>query len=393
MSSPSHASTRRVDLDWVRIIAFGLLIFYHIGMYYVTWDFHIKSPHASRAIEPIMRITSPWRLGLLFLVSGVATRYMLDKWSARQLVHARSWRLLVPLTFGMLIIIPPQTYYEVVEKLHYSGGFFGFYQHYLSFDGKSFCPKSGCIIMPTWNHLWFVPYLWVYTMIAAALWTWWPRLLRDKASSAANARHVYAALLIPFVLLALSRMFLFPRFGSTHNLAWDWYNHGQYLLLFGVGLVYAQADNFWQGIKQLRWLCLLLAITAYFAIEWYISQRQSQAQLPTPITAAMPVIYGLYQWAAMLGILGFAQIWLSHKDNAARRYLTEAIFPYYIVHQTVIIVAAHHLQPLDLPLIHEALIIVAITALSCVLTYEIVRRIRWLRPLFGVPTEKRTAAS
>jgi glucan biosynthesis protein C len=64
---------RRYDLDWVRIGAFMLLILYHVGMYYVDWDWHVKSPHASAAIEPLMMLTSPWRLSLLFLVSGVAT--------------------------------------------------------------------------------------------------------------------------------------------------------------------------------------------------------------------------------------------------------------------------------------------------------------------------------
>ena len=38
---------RRHDLDWVRVCAFGLLVLYHVGMYYVTWDWHVKSPHAS----------------------------------------------------------------------------------------------------------------------------------------------------------------------------------------------------------------------------------------------------------------------------------------------------------------------------------------------------------
>ena len=47
MNRTGSPSDRLVFLDWVRIIAFALLMFYHVGMYYVTWDFHIKSPHAS----------------------------------------------------------------------------------------------------------------------------------------------------------------------------------------------------------------------------------------------------------------------------------------------------------------------------------------------------------
>ena len=70
---------RRYDLDWIRILAFGLLILYHVGMYYVTWDWHVKSPHASATLEPLMMLTSPWRMSALFLVSGVATAYLLAR--------------------------------------------------------------------------------------------------------------------------------------------------------------------------------------------------------------------------------------------------------------------------------------------------------------------------
>ena len=65
------APDRRLDLDWIRIVAFLLLIAYHVGMYYVSWDWHVKSPAASTALEPWMRLVSPWRMDLLFAVSGV----------------------------------------------------------------------------------------------------------------------------------------------------------------------------------------------------------------------------------------------------------------------------------------------------------------------------------
>nr|MDQ3040243.1 acyltransferase family protein [Pseudomonadota bacterium] len=71
--------TRRYDLDWIRVCAFALLVLYHVGMYYVTWDWHVKSPVASATIEPLMLLTSPWRLSLLFLVSGAATAFLLEK--------------------------------------------------------------------------------------------------------------------------------------------------------------------------------------------------------------------------------------------------------------------------------------------------------------------------
>jgi glucan biosynthesis protein C len=114
MPTTHDLTARRYDLDWVRIGAFLLLILYHVGMYYVTWDWHVKSPHASTAIEALMPLTSPWRLSLLFLVSGVATGYLLERQGVPKFLGRRSVRLLVPLVFGMLVIVPPQSYLEVV---------------------------------------------------------------------------------------------------------------------------------------------------------------------------------------------------------------------------------------------------------------------------------------
>src|SRR5712664_105061 len=86
-----QTSERRVDLDWVRIGAFGLLIFYHLGMLDVSWQFHIKSAHRIAALEPLMLVLNPWRLALLFLVSGAATRFMLGKYELGPLLRSRSY--------------------------------------------------------------------------------------------------------------------------------------------------------------------------------------------------------------------------------------------------------------------------------------------------------------
>ena len=157
-------AARRIDLDWVRIAAFGLLILYHVGMLYVSWGFHIKSEHRIEALEPLMLVLNPWRLALLFLVSGAATRFMMGKLTPGRLLRSRTARLLPPLVFGMLVIVPPQAYEQVVEAVGYGGGLIDFYrEHYFAF-GPQFCHPGPCLLLPTWNHLWFVAYLWIYTL-------------------------------------------------------------------------------------------------------------------------------------------------------------------------------------------------------------------------------------
>src|ERR1700760_3617998 len=176
---------RRYDLDWVRICAFMLLIFYHVGMYYVDWDWHVKSAYATNSIAPLMFLTNPWRLSLLFLVSGVATAYLLERKGTQNFLAQRSARLLIPLVFGMAVIVPPQSYLQVVEKLAYSGSYLDFLRLYFS-AYRGFCKDGDCLILPTWNHLWFVAYLWVYTVVLYVIVRALPasiRWLRNFAAS------------------------------------------------------------------------------------------------------------------------------------------------------------------------------------------------------------------
>lgn len=144
---PSAPCPRYHFLDWVRILAFFLLIAYHVGMYYVSWGWQVKSPVAGTALEPFMMLSSPWRLGLLFFVAGVASSCMLARLRPGAFARARSRRLLVPLLFGMAVVVPPQSYCEVVEKVAYGGGYLDFMRLYLT-AYHGFC-RDGCLILPT----------------------------------------------------------------------------------------------------------------------------------------------------------------------------------------------------------------------------------------------------
>jgi glucans biosynthesis protein C len=374
---------RRYDLDWVRIGAFMLLILYHVGMYYVTWDWHVKSPQASGAIEPLMMLTSPWRLSLLFLVSGVATGFLLARQGAGHFMGQRSTRLLIPLIFGMLAIVPPQSYLEVVEKLRYAGGFAEFYRLYITgFHG--FCRGADCLIMPTWNHLWFVAYLWVYTAvlyaavrIAPPVIPWLRRLAERRLSG-------IGILLWPLAYLCAIRMGLAARFPANHALIGDWYSHAMYFGVFLLGFALAGTRGAWATLQRARWITLGLAVLGWAFLIAYFGAYSDDADIP-PMALRLfaRAVYGAEQWLAIAAVVGFAHRHLAH-DSAARRYLTAAIFPVYILHQTVIVVVAHALKPSHLYPPIEGVLLVLVTAAICFLSYEVIRRVRLLRPLFGL---------
>jgi glucans biosynthesis protein C len=389
---------RRYDLDWVRIAAFFLLVLYHVGMYYVSWDWHVKSPYAGTTLEPFMGLTAPWRLSLLFFISGVATAFLFRKTRTEPggtgFVGQRSWRLLLPLIFGMLVIVVPQAYYELLESRYpggYHDGYLAFWGRYLRAD-SSFCDDDGCLDLPTWNHLWFVAYLWVYTMIGWALLRFAPKTMLRIGEWLEHRFSGIGVLLWPALLLAIARLALVDRFESTHALVDDWYNHAQYLPLFLLGMLVADRDGFWNALQRLRWTAVVIAIAGYAFIVWYFYGSGYDDARPPPDALRMlqRVVWAVFQWGAIAAIFGFVR-GIAFTDSPSLRYLREAVFPIYILHQTVIVILAHNAQLLALrPAVEGPLLVLATFGL-CFLGFEIVRRLRWLRPLFGLKANPRVS--
>jgi glucan biosynthesis protein C len=386
-------NNRLYFLDWIRIFAFFVLILYHTGMYYVTWDWHVKSPDAGHAIEPLMLLSSPWRLGLLFMVSGVATAFMLKKMRIGALLKQRSWRLLVPLIFGMLVIVPPQAYFEVVEKVAYQGGYGEFMRLYIT-GYHGFCRGDDCMEMPRWNHLWFVSYLWAYTMLIGAIA--WLAGARLQAWADASGRLLIGRkiIVLPVIGLAIARFALADRFPTTHGLVDDWYSHAQYFFLFMLGVLLSMQTGFWAKVDNLRWVSLGLWLGSWAAIVCYYSIPEALASLPavSQWKPLMRVIYCLCQWAPILTVCGFGHRHLGF-DSAKRRYLTEAVFPVYILHQTLIVSMAHWFKPLKLAPGAEGGILIVLTLCISFGVFEVVRRMDGVRPLFGLGRRQRAASA
>ena len=371
---------RRYDLDWLRIIAFGLLIFYHIGMFYVSWGWHVKSVHASTWLEPAMRLLNPWRLSLLFFISGVAIRFAIDKARLGAFTWVRFWRLFLPLVFGMLIIVAPQSWIELLTKAETDKGFFEFYPDYIR-GGFS-------IVTPTWNHLWYVTYILVYTLLIIPL----ARPLAGFMNGAGarmtalilNGRiGVIFVMLLPFLPHMIYKIYLDPYHPTTHDLINDWANHAHSFTIFLMGFLVAKDTAFWKAVNRaLLWASVLtLALALWLSIIWYDWNAYIEAghNLWPARTGRV-----LFAWLAILTLLGLSQKFLNQPSEALT-YMTEAIFPWYILHQTLIVIAGYWLTRQGLSVSFEFILLVAVTLSGCFVLHEfIIRRLKLLRPLFGL---------
>jgi glucans biosynthesis protein C len=396
MTTTASSIDRRYDLDWIRVGAFFLLILYHTGMFYVPWEWHVKTPHVVEGLMPFMLLTNPWRLTLLFLVSGAATRFMADKTSVGKLTGARIARLLPPLLFAMFVIVPPQSYYEIVEYMasHPGSGLSvdNFWVRYVTASGQ-WCGADGeCLTTPTWNHMWFVAYLLVYSLILGLILLLAPRFGSNLQGGLERCLKGAGLLVWPIAFLAVTRIFLMPRFEITHDLVEDWYNHAVSFSAFLLGFGLAKSEVLRSRFMGVRWTALGLALVCWAAWASYVwIYRADDANPPEALRLVMRCVYSIDQWCAIVAILGFGAKHLT-RGGPALRYLTRGVFPFYLVHQTLIVVMAYHLAKLGLPQALEGAILVAATFAGCFATYEIVRRIPGLRILFGLkgqPAEAR----
>ena len=202
---------------------------------------------------------------------------------------------------------------------------------------------------------------------------------------------------LPVAWLAMCRLVLAPRFPETHALFGDWTVHAQSLPLFLVGYAIAGNAGFWQRIRALRWSTLAIAL-ACITIELTIRAGGRYLPPDAAIPAWIPwaeierIARAAYTWTALLAIFGWGQMLLDRRFRWLP-YCTEAVYPWYILHQSLIVPLAFWLSPMQLGPVLEPALVLGGTVGGCLLLHELViRRTPLLRPLFGL-RRRRTAVS
>lgn len=378
---------RRHDLDALRVFAILSLIAYHCGMLYVAeWDWHIKSTTLQEWLQWPMLAMNRWRMALLFLISGLAIGLYRPSRAPGRFVLVRTWRLFLPLVFGMLAIVPVQAYVQGVVNGGVQPGYAEFMLRYWQLqpwpDGRFDGAEYGI----TWNHLWYLAYLWVYTLLLTALLPLLESRSGQRLQAALGGLRGWKLALLPALPLVLYINVLMPRFEASNDLIHDWFQHAQFFTVFLYGYALARREGFWAELGRLRrplgWAAL--AMTAV-----YVPLLKADIEFGEAALVAMRCLRGLLVWTVLLAILA----WARHALDRPFRWLpyaSEAVFPWYVIHQSATVLLAYWLVPLRLGGALEATLVVLGTLAACGLGHEIVRRIEVLRPLFGL--KRRTAS-
>ncbi len=364
----TQATVRRYYLDWIRVIVIFTVFVYHSTRFFNLGDWHVKNPATYAGVELFEQVLATWMMPLCFLVSGASVFYALGKGSVGAFVKDKVLRLLVPLVAGIFTHSALQIYLERVSHGQFSGSFFEFYPRY--FDGLY---GLGGNLAWMGVHLWYLEMLFVFALLCLPLFLFLRR--GPGRYLLAGLDRVLAVPLLPF-LLVIPAIFIRNAIPGDDPLGMtDWGGWGivSHLWFFVSGFVIGSSERVQASIQRLRWVWLGAAIL--------LTATQVMSALPHPREYENVELQG-YLW--MFAILGLAGRYLN--SNSPRlKYANEAVLPFYILHQPVLIVIGFFVVHWAIPDAAKYAVIATSSFLVIAVVYEfLVRRFNWLRILFGM---------
>jgi glucans biosynthesis protein C len=371
---------RQYFIDWIRVLAFAILIFYHSGMFFVPWGWHVKNNVIVESLTYPMLFFNQWRLSLLFFISGVGISFAFKSRSGWGFASERTQRLFIPIVFGMLVIVPPQIYFERTQAHQIAETYAQFFSSVFEFIPY---PKGNL----SWNHLWFVVYLWVYSLIGIPIFL----TFRTKLGQHFLAKF-YQFILHPIriYLMMIPFMILFWMWDktspTTHNLFHDRLNFTNSFLLVILGFVLGQTPKFWEmtekNRKEFLWTAIVFGILFFWVVEKGIGLSDEQYFI------AKGIITRLNAFSDILCICGFAKHYLNF-TNKGLQYANQAVYPFYILHQTITVIIGFYIADLDWAWQIKLLILMAGTFFGAWGIYHfLIRPFSLMRLLFGMKSRE-----
>ena len=343
-------SPRRYDIDWIRVIAIGLLLIYHISIGFQSWGRligFITSPKALDELWLAMSLLNVWRIPLLFFVSGMGVYFAMRKRNSKQLIVERTYRIFLPYVFGMFAIVP-------IHILIFS--------YYYDMSLNYFWAPG---------HLWFLGNIFCYVLILS------PLMFYLKQNESGNlATWIKKMLGHPFGLLLVLVAFIGevllvkPVPFELYAMTWHGFFIGVLAFFFGFCFVLS-GESFWKMIRRWRWSFVAIALGFYlFRIIQF-----------GPLTPGYLLATESLCW--VLSVFAFGSMYLNLPGKALA-YFSQAAYPVYILHMIFLYLGSVLIFPLPVPTPVQFLLILTFTLMGCFGSYELIRRVKFLRPLFGL---------
>ena len=369
------ASTRLYYLDWLRVLAILAVFVYHSTRFFNMETWNVKNPTWYPWVEVWNRFATTWLLPLIFVISGASLFFAVGKGmgglrGAGKFVKDKALRLLVPVVVCALTHASLQAYLDRFTNGEFSGSYLRYLPNYFfdDFDGMG-------------AHLWYLVVLFAFSVLLYPLLRWFSgrgQGVLSKLGSLLSLPGAVYALVLPSILLVVlldnERPVIYGNAGWSILV---------YLWLTLAGFLVVSDERLQASVERLRWLSLTLGLVLAGS-QFFLLTIQQYPAYGTWRNALGWGVRALGSWCCILAIFGFGRRHLN-LSTPFLSYANEAVLPFYILHQTVLLSVGYFVVQWNIPALAKWVIILLVSFPVIMLLYEfLVRRFNLMRFLFGM---------
>lgn len=392
---------RRYDIDWLRVIAMLAVFVFHCTRFFDPESWHLKNPEQSEFLFVLVRaLIWPWVMELFFVLSGAGTWFALKSRTGGPYLVDRAKRLLIPLyTVGLFILIPPQVYFEKVTNAGYTGTFWemlaGYYRgipaELVGSVPRALNDPGNLVPFGFTGHLWFIRYLFVVSVVTLPLVLYLRsdrgRAWIDRLAGLFDSRGGIFLFVIPLALILICFRSLFSGTRTWADFLW-------YTAFFIIGYVMVADKRFTESIKRHGWLCLAVWLAGFFGGIIPLVMALGYDPMPGKEGFSLPyvlfqVLWSLTGWSAVVFMLSLGAKYLT-RNTPVLAYGNEAVLPFYLLHQTVILCVGWFVIPWTVGILPKLLVIGVVSFVLIMGLYELlIRRHDVVRFFFGMRPKRK----
>jgi len=384
---------RRYYLDWLRVLGMLVVLLFHSARFFdlIGWD--LKNKEVSSGVTIFILFVNYWIMPLFFMLAGAGAVFALTARTQAEFVRERFNRLIVPYFFGLFILVPPQRYLSALQKGQYNGEMLSFLPEYI--EKKLSTANYG--FDPIWfseigAHLWFLAVLFIFSILALPIIACFKnrqgvRFIKWLASAGGKAGGIYFFIL-PLALVRVGLQPLYPKYSS-------WCDFVFWFLIFIFGYIFFGDQRFIKCAEQYKYVSLSIGILFFavlgilfiyffeFIAKWWDHPDYSLGSI---------FFYSMWSattWTWLMFFLGAGKAFLNFK-NTWLEYLNQATMPFYMLQQSVIMIIGFQIVQWNSGIPLKYIIICSTALLVSMGIYSLlIRRVAWLRVLFGMKSDKR----
>ena len=392
---------RRYDIDWLRVLAMMMIFFFHCARFFGGGRWHLNNSEESFIANLFIGLLDLWIMPLFFLLSGAGSWYALKSRTSGQYVIERVKRILIPLYgIGAFIIVAPQVYFEAVTNEGYTGTFWEGLPQYIAgvftsppnFDDPFFFNVF-------LGHLWFLQYLFLISLFVLPLLLFLrsgrgQRFIEKLAGWCGRWGGIFL-FLIPLAAVRISLTHFFK--GQEHS----WAHFLIFAVFFVIGYIIPADERFTEGIKKVGWLCLAFGIIGFavegafiFILKYNYANFHHEGGEPFSFMYVLfNTVMSIASWSWVVFVFSLGAKYLN-RSGRMHVYANEAVLPFYILHQTVILCVGWFVIRWYIGMLPKYLIITSCSFIIIMALYEgVVRRFNVVRFLFGMRPRKKLSAT